>query len=71
MAGDPVAAMALLGLGYERLSMSAVGVGPVKAMVRSLSLNDLVGYQARLLHSSAPSIRRHLRGFARDHGVEV
>ena len=38
MAGDPVAAMALLGLGYERLSMSAVGVGPVKAMVRSLSL---------------------------------
>lgn len=71
MAGDPVAAMALLGLGYERLSMSAAGVGPVKAMVRSLSVQDFAAYQTRLLHSSLPSLRRHLKGFARDHGVEV
>jgi phosphotransferase system enzyme I (PtsP) len=71
MAGDPVAAMALLGLGYERLSMSAAGIGPVKAMIRSLSLGDLSAYQSRLLHSSAPSIRRHLRAFARDHGVDL
>lgn len=71
MAGDPVAAMALLGLGYERLSMTAVSVGPVKAMVRSLPLEDLMAYQDRMLHSSAPSIRRYLQGFARDHGVEV
>lgn len=71
MAGDPLAAMALIGLGYERLSMSAAGVGPVKAMIRSLSLTDLQAYQAGLLHSGAPSIRRHLRDFARDHGVEV
>ena len=71
MAGDPLAAMALIGLGYDRLSMSAAGVGPVKAMIRSLCLADLQAYQAGLLHSGAPSIRRHLRDFARDHGVEV
>ncbi len=71
MAGDPVAAMALLGLGYERLSMSAAGIGPVKAMVRSLSLGEFAAYQSRLLHSSVPSIRRHLHAYARDHGVEV
>lgn len=71
MAGDPLAAMALLGLGYERLSMSAAGVGPVKAMIRSLSLKDLQAYQSGLLRSGAPSIRRHLRDFARDHGIEA
>jgi len=71
MAGDPISAMALLGIGIERLSMSAVGVGPVKAMVRSIHLGELVSYQSRLLSGSAASIRRHLRGFARDHGIEV
>ena len=71
MAGDPISAMALLGIGIERLSMSAVGVGPVKAMVRSIHLGELVSYQSRLLSGSAASIRRHLHGFARDHGIEV
>ncbi|MEL0013288.1 MAG: phosphoenolpyruvate--protein phosphotransferase, partial [Alphaproteobacteria bacterium] len=71
MAGDPISAMALLGIGIERLSMSAAGVGPVKAMVRSIHLGELVSYQSRLLSGSAASIRRHLRGFARDHGIEV
>ncbi|MBO6784632.1 MAG: peptidase, partial [Alphaproteobacteria bacterium] len=71
MAGDPISAMALLGLGIDRLSMSAAGVGPVKAMVRSVDVRELVDYQSRLLRGSAPSIRRHLRGFARDHGIEA
>lgn len=71
MAGDPLAAMALIGLGYDRLSMSAAGLGPVKAMIRSLSLTDLQAYQSGLLQSGAPSIRRHLRDFARDHGIEA
>ena len=33
MAGRPVEAMALIGLGYRRLSMSPASVGPVKAML--------------------------------------
>jgi phosphotransferase system enzyme I (PtsP) len=36
MAADPLQAMVLIGLGYNALSMPASGLGPVKAMLRSL-----------------------------------
>ncbi len=71
MAGDPLAAMALIGLGYRRLSMSPASVGPVKAMVRSLAVGDLTGYLERQLGTGSPSIRRHLHAFARDHGIDA
>ncbi|MDA0787080.1 MAG: phosphoenolpyruvate--protein phosphotransferase [Proteobacteria bacterium] len=71
MAGDPVAAMALIGIGYRRLSMSPANIGPVKAMIRSMSVDGMAGYLEGMLHAPHPSIRSHLRGFARDHGVEV
>lgn len=41
MAGRPLAAMALLGLGYRALSMSPSSIGPVKAMLRSLNVAEL------------------------------
>jgi len=40
-------------------------------MIRSMAVNGMVEYLEGLLHAPHPSIRRHLRGFARDHGVEV
>lgn len=71
MAGDPVSAMALLGLGYRRLSMSPANIGPVKAMVRSIAIENVVDYLNVQLRSPVPSLRPHLRAFAQDHGVEV
>ncbi len=41
MAGDPLAAMALIGLGYQAISMSPVAVGPVKEMVRSIDAGEV------------------------------
>lgn len=41
MGGRPLEAMALLGIGIERLSITPAGVGPVKAMIRSLDLGAL------------------------------
>ncbi len=38
MGGRPLDAMALLGLGIKRLSITPASVGPIKAMVRSLDL---------------------------------
>ena len=34
MAGKPISAMALIGLGYRSISMSPASIGPVKAMLR-------------------------------------
>ena len=41
MAGKPLEAMALIGLGFRSISMAPASVGPVKAMVLSLDAGDL------------------------------
>ena len=71
MAGGALDAMALVGLGFRALSMNAGGVGPVKAMVRSLTLAPLQELLQRHLDAPDHSLRAKLRAFARDHGVIV
>lgn len=71
IAGDPLAAMALIGIGIRELSMSPANVEPVKAMVLSLNMTTMSSYLDSLLTSASPSIRSHLRFFARDHGITV
>ena len=41
MAGKPLEAMALIGLGFRSISMAPASVGPVKAMILSLDAGDL------------------------------
>lgn len=69
MAGRPLEAMALLGIGVRTLSMSASSIGPVKAMVRSLSLPQLEHYITTQETASDHSLREKLRNFAMDHDV--
>ena len=71
MAGRPLDAMALVGIGFRNLSMAPSSVGPVKAMVRSLSLMSLQPYLESLQHSAEHSVREKLREFALDHGVMI
>lgn len=68
MAGRPVEALALLAIGVRSLSMPAPGaIGPVKAMIRSLDLNDAAGFMnAALTQPDRPlryvaSLRRRSR----------
>jgi phosphotransferase system, enzyme I, PtsP len=71
MAGQPLEAMALIGLGYRRLSMSAAGVGPVKTMVRSLAVAPLERFINNLQTVPDHSVRGKLLAFARDHDVSI
>jgi phosphotransferase system enzyme I (PtsP) len=71
MAGGALDAMALVGLGFRTLSMNPGGVGPVKAMIRSLTLAPLQELLQRHLDAPDHSLRPKLRAFARDHGVTV
>jgi phosphotransferase system enzyme I (PtsP) len=71
MVGDPLAAMALIGVGIRELSMSAANIGPVKSMVLNLDVAAMNGYLNTLLTSSVPSIRSRLKSFAYDHGITV
>jgi phosphotransferase system enzyme I (PtsP) len=71
MAGDPIAAMALLCLGFRQLSMAPTSIGPVRAMIRSLDLGRLLSYWTELQARPVSDLRSRLLVFARDHGVAL
>ncbi len=71
MAGRPLDAMALVGIGFRSISMSPLAVGPVKTMARSLHLESLSLYLDHLLVLPDHSLRDKLRAFAKDHNVVV
>lgn len=71
MGGKPLEAMALLGLGINRLSITPAGVGPVKAMIHSLDLAKLREFIPSLLTHPPKNPRERLLEWAADHGVEL
>jgi phosphotransferase system enzyme I (PtsP) len=71
MAGRPIEALALLGMGVRTLSMSPGSLGPVKSMVRSVDLAHFTAFLIRLLQGSDRSLRDKIALYARDHGVRL
>ncbi|QDZ06143.1 phosphoenolpyruvate--protein phosphotransferase [Sphingomonas panacisoli] len=71
MGGRPLEAMALIGLGIERLSITPAAVGPIKAMVRSLDRGAIVAEMGRLLAAPPRDVRGHLTEWATRNGVEL
>lgn len=69
MAGRPLDAMALLGLGFRNLSMSPPAIGPVKTMTHHLRLSELSSYLETLCSLPDHSVRDKLRAYALDHGI--
>ena len=71
MGGRPLEAMALVGLGIDRLSITPVAIGPVKAMLRSLDRAAVTAELARLLARAPRDLRGELAGWAAAQGVEL
>ena len=71
MGGRTLEAMALIGLGLERLSITPAAVGPVKAMVRSLDLGALRQVMPGLLANPPHRMRETLQAWADDHDVRI
>ncbi len=71
IAGRPLEAMALVGCGIERLSMTASSVPALKRMVRSLDVGALRGLVGDLASQDPGSVRPALEEFAHQTGVEV
>ena len=73
LAGRPISAMALLGLGYRSISMSPASIGPVKAMLTDLPLAKLEAFLADALSrpGAGRDMRAELSAFADEHGVPL
>jgi len=71
MAGRPLEAMALIGLGFRSISMAPASVGPVKAMVLSVDAGELWARLQELLGTKSTSLREELKGYAAEKGVQI
>jgi phosphotransferase system, enzyme I, PtsP len=71
MAGRPLEAMALIGLGYRSLSMSSRAVGAVRIMLRSLDVANLRDFLDVQLADGRDSLRASLSVFAQESGVAI
>ena len=60
MAGRPLEAMALIGIGIDSFSITPAAVGPVKAMVRSIDAAAVRPGSKRCLPSPPPTCARRL-----------
>ena len=64
MAGRPLEAMALIGLGFRSLSMAPASIGPVKQMLLALNTGHLASAMADMRDRSEHSLREQLRRLA-------
>jgi phosphotransferase system enzyme I (PtsP) len=71
MAGRPLEAMALIGLGATSFSITPAAVGPVKAMVRSLDAAAVRARLDQLLARPPRDMRKTLTDWARRHCVTI
>lgn len=71
MSGKPLEAMALVGLGLRRISMSPAAIGPVKMMVRSLDAAKLADFMEGLYALPDRSVRERLAAYAEENGIAI
>jgi phosphotransferase system enzyme I (PtsP) len=73
LAGKPISAMVLIGLGFRSISMSPASIGPVKAMLTELPVAELEAFFADNLSATANDIpmRALLHAFADDHSIPL
>jgi phosphotransferase system enzyme I (PtsP) len=73
LAGRPISAMALIGIGFRSISMSPAAIGPVKAMLLGLdaaALSKTVEEALDDTHSTV-AMRDILVGFAESHNIPL
>jgi len=69
MAGRPLEALALIGIGVDSFSITPAAVGPVKAMVRSIEATAVRDKVQSLLAKPPANMRKSLGDWAKKQGV--
>jgi phosphotransferase system enzyme I (PtsP) len=71
MGGRPLEALALVALGVERLSITPAGIGPIKAMIRSATLEPVSDAILEWLATPGANIRAQLSSMAKRQGLAI
>ena len=70
-AGRPLEALALIALGYRKLSMQASRIAPVKLLVRSVDVSKLAPSVQAAMDAGEASLRETMLGLAGSFGVKI
>ena len=71
MGGRRLEALALLGLGIRRLSITPAAVGPIKELVRKVDLEEISEAMNGWLGAPPPDMRKALEHWAGERGMEL
>ncbi|MFC3100392.1 phosphoenolpyruvate--protein phosphotransferase [Altererythrobacter lauratis] len=71
MGGRRLEALALIGLGIRRLSITPAAVGPIKALARQVDSREIAEAMNGWLANPPPSLRASLQAWAEERGIEV
>ena len=71
MGGRRLEALALMGIGIRRLSITPAAVGPIKELVRKVDLAEITEAMTRWLSAPPPSLREALTEWAEARGIEI
>jgi phosphotransferase system enzyme I (PtsP) len=71
MGGRTLEALALIGLGIRRLSITPAAVGPIKEMVRKIDAAEIGEAMSGWLHCPPPDLRAELRTWAAERGAII
>ncbi len=71
IAGRPLEAMALIGVGFRSLSMSPGAIGAIRMMTRRLDSRALTAYLDSIVLGPDHSLRGKLTAYARDHDIGI
>jgi phosphotransferase system enzyme I (PtsP) len=69
--GKAIGALALIAIGFRRLSVAPAAIGPVKMMIRSLDLSTIEPFVDNLLSRSDQSVRHALEDFASANNIII
>ena len=71
MGGRRLEALALLGIGIRRLSITPAAVGPIKELVRKVDLAEIEAAMTQWLSAPPPNLRHTLVEWAEARGIEI
>ena len=71
MGGRRLEALALLGLGFRRLSITPAAVGPIKELIRKVDLAELTAQTNEWLLRPPPDMREAYQHWAEARGIET
>lgn len=71
MGGRRLEALALMGIGYRRLSITPAGVGPLKELVRQVDLSEISEAMNGWLANSDINLRQELQAWATERNIEI